>query len=471
MNTKTMLVFAGALLAGSATAQQTQYQARMSEPLQELSPTQLAAFIAGRAEFDTILLDSQGLGPMFNDTGCSQCHSKPDVGGFSTTTVTRFGKKAVGATPFDPLVNLGGTLLQKDKIAAAAPACLEVVPPQADVVVMRQTPHTFGAGLLEAIKDADILALAASPPNPSVSGIARMVTPVEGGPARPGRMGWKGQVATVFTFSADASLNEMGLTTTFFPQENAPNGDASLLGPPTNCDTVADPEDIGNQRITRQANFQAFLAPPPQTPKSGMAGEGIFSTVGCAACHFPSFVTGGHPEAVFNGRLIKPYSDFLLHDMGLDALTGGNGCGDGIVDGIATEREMETRSLWGMGQRQAFLHDGRATGGTFEQNVDAALQNHGGEASFARTNYNALSASSKTSLYAFLRSLGRPEFDEDNNNTIDVFDWFFLSTDFTGPSPAVPISADAHGAAADVDQDHDFDVVDFLVMQRAFTGQ
>jgi hypothetical protein len=145
--------------------------------------------------------------------------------------------------------------------------------------------------------------------------------------------------------------------------------------------------------------------------------------------------------------------------------------GDGISDGVATEREMMTRALWGMGQRQAFLHDGRATGGTFEQNVDAALQNHGGESAFARTAYNALSPANKTLLYAFLKSLGRAEFDEDNNNTVDVFDWFFLSTDFTGPSPVTPVNPNAHGAIADVDQDQDFDVVDFLVMQRAFTGQ
>ncbi len=471
MQQQTILVCAALALAGAAQAQQTKYQPRMGEPLQELSPSQLSAFLSGEVEFDTILQITDGLGPIFNDTGCSQCHNSPEIGGFSTTTVTRFGKKAVGPTPFDPLVNKGGPLLQKDKIVTGAPACLEVIPPEATISVLRQTPHTFGAGLLEALVDGDIISHATVPPNPAVSGIARMVTPIEGGAPRPGRMGWKGQVATVFTFSADASLNELGLTTTFFPVENAPNGDASLLGPPTSCDTIADPEDLGNQRIARQTNFQAFLAPPPQTPKSGMTGESLFNSVGCSACHIASFTTGGHPEAVLNGRTIKPYSDFLLHDMGLDALTGGDGCGDGIADGVATEREMMTRALWGMSQRQAFLHDGRATGGTFEQNVDAAVQNHGGESAFARTAYNALSPANKTLLYAFLKSLGRAEFDEDNNNTVDVFDWFFLSTDFTGPSPLTPINPNAHGATADVDQDQDFDVVDFLVMQRAFTGQ
>ncbi len=137
-----------AAAAGSAAAQQAPFQPRMGEPLRELSAVQLGLFDAGRAEFTLILQNSQGLGPIFNDTGCAQCHSQPEPGGFSTTTVKRFGRRAAGALPFDPLASLGGSLLQKDAIA---PACLEVVPPEADIVVQRQTPHVFwglGAGVI-----------------------------------------------------------------------------------------------------------------------------------------------------------------------------------------------------------------------------------------------------------------------------------------------------------------------------------
>jgi cytochrome c551/c552 len=464
-------ILGAAALAGTARAQQVELQSRMGDPLPTLNGPQLAAFAAGRAEFAAVLTITDGLGPIFNETGCSQCHSGPAVGGFATTAVTRFGKKAVGAIPFDPLTSLGGSLLQKSFVGTLDPGCAESVPPEADITVLRQTPHVFGAGLLEALADADIAAHATFPPHPAVSGKVRMVQPVEGGPMRPGRMGWKGGVATVFTFSADASLNELGLTTSFFPMDNAPNGDVSKLGPPLFCDTVMDPEDVGDQRIIHQTAFQLLLAPPPQTPRSGMAGEALFNAVGCNACHIDKWTTGTHPEAVLSSVDIRPFSDFLLHDMGLDRLTGGDGCGDGIVDGIATEREMQTRALWGLGQRLAFLHDGRATGGTFAQNIDAAIQDHGGEAAFSRTAYNALGAADKALLAGFLKSLGRLEFDEDNNNTVDVFDWFFLSTELTGPTPVVPIGPDAHGAVADVDQDLDFDLVDFLAMQRAFTGQ
>ena len=104
-----------------------------------------------------------------------------------------------------------------------------------------------------------------------------------------------------------------------------------------------------------------------------------------------------------------------------------------FVDGIATEELMMTRALWGVGQRNSLLHDGRATGGTFAQNVDAAIQDHDGDAAFSRANYNGLQPADKDALVAFLLSLGRAEFDLENDNDVDAFDWFFLEPEFAGP--------------------------------------
>ena len=290
--------------------------------------------------------------------------------------------------------------------------------------------------------------------------------PIEtpGGARRIGRFGWKGGIATVDSFSLDAALNEMGLTSQFLPQENAPNGDLALLA---QCDTVADPEDMpdaaGFTRTDRFTHFQRFLAAPAQTPRSGMAGEAVFEAVGCADCHVASYVTAQVPEDALSGQTIQPYADFLLHDLG--------SLGDGIVEGEATETEMMTRPLWGLAQRPSFLHDGRATGGTFEQNVAAAIAEHGGTATPSAQAFAALSAAEKDLVYRFLGSLGRAEFDWDTNNTIDEFDWFFIYPLMTGPEPATPLSPDDTGAIADVDQDGDFDLVEFGKLQRAFTGQ
>ena len=130
-----------------------------------------------------------------------------------------------------------------------------------------------------------------------------------------------------------------------------------------------------------------------------------------------SYVTAQVPEDALSGRTIQPYADFLLHDLGA--------LGDGIVEGEATETEMMTRPLWGLVQRPSFLHDGRATGGTFEQNVAAAIAEHGGTATPSAQAFAALTAAEKDLVYRFLGSLGRTEFDWDANNTIDEFDWFF----------------------------------------------
>ncbi|MFT4711079.1 MAG: CxxC motif-containing protein (DUF1111 family) [Planctomycetota bacterium] len=458
MKKSTISFFAALIMAPAAMGQDL--QPRMGEPLDGLSAAQYQRFQDGLIEFNTILNIQDGLGPIFNDNSCATCHANPTTGGAGAKVVTRFGVAATATTPFDDLASLGGSLKQEQGID---PAVEEHVPAIANVVINRITPSTFGIGLLESIDDADILALAAAPLDPNVSGMVRMTQPFEGGPMRASKMGWKGGVSSVLTFSADASLNEMGLTNRFVGSENAPNGDLALLAA---WDTIADPEDFpdpvtGLERIDRQADFQKFTAAPPQTPKFGMAGESVFSAIGCAACHVSTdYVTGPNAEPNLSGRSIKPYSDFLLHDMGT--------LGDGISDGLATEQEMMTRTLWGMGQRENFLHDGRVTGVSFDQLVDWSIQEHDGEAAFSRTNYNALSIGDQAALVNFLLSLGRAEGDWDNNNRVDEFDWFFLEPLMTGPD-AGTVTPDHSGAVVDIDQDGDVDMADMALFQRAFT--
>ena len=277
----------------------------------------------------------------------------------------------------------------------------------------------------------------------------------------------------MLTFSADASLNEMGLTNAFFQTENAPNGDLVLLA---QCDAVADPEDhpdaLGVTRVERFTDFQRMLAPPAQTPKSGMTGETVFEMIGCAACHVSTpFITGPAAEPQLENVAVKPYSDFLLHDMGV--------MGDQIVDGPADETHMHTRAIWGVAQRGSLLHDGRSTGGSFEANVTDAIMNHDGEAAASRTAFTNLPQVDKDHLLAFMRSLGQAEFDMDPrvnpggdaDNDVDEFDWFFVEPTITGPQPAASYTPDDFEAINDVDQDGDVDLIDLSVLQRAFTGQ
>jgi CxxC motif-containing protein (DUF1111 family) len=448
------------LAAGAVTAQEI--QPRMGEPVPGLSAPQQARFDAGKLAFEHVFDTPGGLGPIMNDESCAACHSIPGTGGSGAKVVTRFGK---AGPPFDPLERLGGSLLQREAIT---PECLEFVPPIADVVINRITPSAFGAGLVEAIRPQDITRRQTFPP-PGVSGKAHRVHALEDPPEarrKVGRFGWKAQVATLLSFSGDASVNELGFTNRLIPVENAPNGNQHLL---KLCDSVPDPEDgpdpEGFDQIDRQTDFQKFLAQPPQTPRSGMPGESLFVSTGCASCHVAEpFVTATNAEPPLNAKTIKPYSDFLLHDMG--------SLGDGVVQGDATENEFRTPSLWGLRARAkiALLHDGRVTAGTLDENVKNAIAAHDGEGLAAANNFAQLPTTDKDKVVRFLLSLGRAEFDEEGDDDVDDFDWFFLENmgAFTGPGSF--FGPDDPQAVADFDQDGDFDLVDFTVMQRAMTG-
>lgn len=459
---RSLLLAGTAALALSAAAQQP-VQPRMGDPLPGLGAAELQRFALGQAQFERALVAAEGLGPIMNDHSCAACHARPRVGGSSTKRVTRFGRAAEPPLPFDPLAALGGSLLQAEAIAAE---CLEVVPPQANVTAQRLTTPLFGAGLVEALDDADILARETTPP-PGLSGRAQRVAPLEDpGTLRVGRFGWKAQVATLLTFAADAALNEMGLTNRFLAAENAPNGNGTVLAL---CDTVPDPEDqpdgFGVHGIDRQRDYQRFLSPPPQTPRGQMRGELVFTGIGCAACHAPGpWVAGASAEPALAGRSLRPYSDFLLHDMGP--------LGDGIVQEQASELELRTPPLWGLGTRagEALLHDGRATGGTPAGNLRAAILAHDGEALASRALFETLRPANRQRLVDFLLSLGRAEFDYDGDHDVDDLDWVFLRLDgrFTGPGSF--FTADDPGAVADFDQDGDFDLEDYAALQRAATG-
>jgi hypothetical protein len=182
-------------------------------------------------------------------------------------------------------------------------------------------------------------------------------------------------------------------------------------------------------------------------------------------------MSGPTAEAPLNNKPVKAYSDFLLHDMA--------GFGDGIVQGLGTERLLRTPPLWGLHMRGtvALMHDGSIAGGTFQQDIDAAVSAHdvpaasppiNSESHASAVAYFALTPAQRAQIGNFLDSLGKAEFDFEGNNNVDEFDWFFLQPLFTGPIPT--FTPDDPAAVADFDQDGDFDLIDFGWMQRAFTG-
>jgi CxxC motif-containing protein (DUF1111 family) len=347
-------------------------------------------FVAGKEEFEAPEEVDEGLGPVFNDVSCVACHSNPAVGGDSTITETRFGRMKNGR--FDPMTEFGGSLLQVRGVDPTHRCGPEKIPREATIVAKRKTTPLFGLGLVDNVPDSTLLALAAAQRarTPEIAGEASIVTDATSGRPRVGRFGWKAQVATLVTFSADAYLNEMGITSPTFPKDNLPNGDAGRLD---RCDGLRiEPEDAGDG-VAAFTDFMTFLAPPPRGPITPqvVAGRIVFDRIGCASCHVPSLVTGPNRVKALDHVRFEPYSDFLLHDMGR--------LGDGIEQGRAGQRQMRTAPLWGLRVRDRFLHDGRAT------TTEGAILAHDGQGRGARADYDDLDAGSKRALKAFLQSL------------------------------------------------------------------
>ena len=315
--------------------------------------------------------------------------SRATAGGSSDIVVTRFGRTVNGV--FDPLTEKGGSLLQQVSIDPAARA---VVPPEANTIAHRRTMPLFGVGLIEAIPDDAIRQRALRQKPDGVLGRISEVTDITTGEKRVGHFGWKLQQATLLAFSADAYLNEMGITSRYFPNENAPNGNAVLLAL---FDTTQDPEDevdpaTGRGDIDAAADFMRFLAPPPRLPlsPSARAGEPLFAQIGCAVCHTPVMQTGPNRIGALDRKPVWLFSDLLLHDMGT--------LGDGIAQGAATPREMRTTPLWGLRASPPYLHDGRAP------TVHDAIAAHEGEGRVSRDRYLRLTLAQRRQLLDYLAS-------------------------------------------------------------------
>jgi len=352
--------------------------------LRNLSPDNVALFNNGRRAFIDQRAPETGLGPVFNGRSCLECHGVPAGGGGSARTVTRIGSYVDGV--YDELTNLGGSLLQSQGTGVNG----ERVPTAANIVARRRTPPLFGLGLVDATDDSTFIALAAAQAarNDGTAGRVALVQNILAGMKTVGKFGWKAQVPTLSQFAGDAYVNEMGITNPLFPSEVCPSGDCNLLK--NNRVPVLNDDGTDTNAI---ADFMRFLGEPPRgaiSPDS-IAGEAVFSRIGCDSCHVATLQTGANANPALNRVTYHPYSDFLLHDMGP--------LGDGIAQDGTGPREMRTPPLWGLRGTARFLHDGRAT------TMEAAIEAHDGQALPAATRFKSLSAAERTQLILFLRSL------------------------------------------------------------------
>ncbi len=371
-----------------------------------------------RGDFENDLLFFQevdqiadGLGPVYNAQACSECHQNPVVGGISQITELRAGHQ----DGFGNFVDAAGGSLINDRAINAS--IQEMVKGTETIATFRTSLNVLGDGFVEAIDSNTLAAIANSQPGQSggvITGRIIQVPVLEaGGALRVGRFGWKNQQASLLSFSSDAYLNEQGITNRFNRVENTSLGRSVAA-----FDTVPDNQpcaDIPNticaedteDDISAFAQFMRATKVPPRdtavaNSADGVAGSNLFNQVGCNICHVRNITTspagtvinGGAftvPAALGN-KIIHPFGDFLLHDVGT---------GDGIVQngGQATANEMRTAPLWGMRTRARLMHDGESL-----LRNDAILR-HAGEATDVINNYRALSTAQKNQLITFLSSL------------------------------------------------------------------
>jgi CxxC motif-containing protein (DUF1111 family) len=303
-----------------------------------------------------------GVGPIFNESACGNCHTNGAMGGAGEQIERRFGRFVNGA--FDPLANRGGSLRQLFTVAnfnnpdlpagsrgrcQAGNPTLCCVPREVDAAeatvrnVGRRTQPLFGLGLVDSMPDSFFDGLAAAQPAAIRGTVNRVpvVIPNPGDPTqslnstRVARFGWKAGVPSLMQFSADAYVNEMAITTqscfrggslNAFALESAPNGVAVFDG----CDDLAERQtgaNPGGLTATQWAQvddavgscagnrteiqddvflfavFMTALAPAPRdfsNPIEIARGDPLFNQVGCNGCHVrTTFRTPANPAPLW----------------------------------------------------------------------------------------------------------------------------------------------------------------------------
>jgi CxxC motif-containing protein (DUF1111 family) len=417
-------------------------------PIAGLTPDQTNLFNEGASRFAEVDDVSGGLGPRMNFNSCSGCHAYPAVGGsgpkvnpqyqfgngpnhghnklpqFITadgpTREVRFQKTSKGAP--DGGVHDIFTIEGMNGV----PATCKLPQPDFEAnkknIIFRIPTPVFGAGLIEQIRDTDLLAnLAKESPakqrlqiksklNIVVSGNTHtQQTRIQGEVNDNGndgtiaRFGWKAQNKSLLIFAGEAYNVEMGISNELFQTEREES--CPLMTTPNDGTNPPDPSKplAVLSDIEAFAAFMRFLAPPAPsndvtgaTVSSILKGKDLFSQVGCQYCHTPALTTDPKSRiAALAGQTANLYSDLALHQMG-------DNLADGISQGEAVGNEFRTAPLWGLGQRLFFLHDGRRT------DLALVIEDHRGKKSEANEvikHYDHLSESDKQNLLNFLRSL------------------------------------------------------------------
>lgn len=423
-----------------------------SQPQSQLDADQLKQFLEGKAKFvqpwgvapKSIVV--WGLGPLFNEDSCSGCHkfngrarAPADGEEAAHGTVIRLsvpGRSANGGPNAHPAygdqlhnrsipgvppegqaivtyelreVTLGDgeiVRLRSPRVRFAQLQFGEIGPQS--MTSMRIAPSLIGLGLLEAVPEDVILQVASTQTAGGVRGKPNYVWDFEHGQRALGRFGWKASQPTLRQQTAAALHDDIGATSSIFPDENCPPVQklcrdaptASRCVRPGSCSAQDRPEVLPGRLADITFYLRALAVPVRRNvlDQEIRRGETLFGQAGCSACHLPDLETTARSQPSEGKFLIHPYTDLLLHDMG-------DGLADGRDDYEASGREWRTAPLWGIGLlptisgHAELLHDGRA------RNVTEAILWHGGQAARSRDAFRGMPKRDRDAIARFVESL------------------------------------------------------------------
>src|SRR6266576_1991129 len=389
-----------------------------------------------QAKFDDTETIADGLGPLYNAQSCRECHQNPTSGGTSQVAELRVGHQGSDHLFHNPDIPIahgaeiitGRTLVNDRSIcpSAAFPSTeiQEHVPDSENIRTKRISLGVLGEGFVEAVADGTLVELARKQCKDShrkICGQAIYVPIVEApGQTGIGRFGWKDQQASLLSFSGDAYLNEMGITTRLFPDEVT-----KLCNTAPQPNNQPDPDGFADiDRFTRFMRATKAPARDAQLAETPLAKRGseLFDKIGCATCHVRSLTTAAAGTKINGGtftipdalarKAFYPFGDFLLHDVGT---------GDGIVMAMqehygrnmyqiqwknlslesfaSTQNKMRTAPLWGVRLRPQLMHDGQSV------TLRDAILRHLGEATKVTRRFKRLKVNDQKALIEFLKSL------------------------------------------------------------------
>ncbi len=423
-------------MAGGDTTVISRSSRAYEHPAPNLSEKSNEEHFEGDLAFDAVFVTAParvnpGLGPQFNNASCTGCHLRngrglPEKGQLlvrvsnpseSSELPERDDYHREGVVPSEnaPPVPGIGTQIQDQAIYGHPPEAqveitwkdqkgqygdgqaYELRSPEAKITLTNQQPlpsdiltslrippPVFGLGLLEAVPEKTILALA-DPEDDNgdgISGRPNQVWDMAKKGTSLGRFGLKANQPNLLQQSAAAYFNDMGVTNPLFPEADGSS-------------------DIDAEILKAATVYAQTLAVPARTlldDQKVQRGEQLFTQANCASCHIAELRTGQHEYVELENQTIHPYTDMLLHDMG-------PGLADNRPDFEANGSEWRTSPLWGIGVAQtvlpysSYLHDGRA------RTLEEAVLWHGGEAQSAQDAFVAMSQEDRSSLIRFLRSL------------------------------------------------------------------